>query len=503
MTNPAATVRRGVDRLDRLWRDLPLRTRLTTAAALSAALAITAVVSVAYVATRHELRGQMDKQLRHQVQEVRIQGVNPFIGPRNVSVETQVGDIGGYAQVIDRFGNPQQGSAGLPVTSADVQVAAAAHGTVFHDGSHADQHVRIITKPLPHFPGYALQIALPLTAVDHQLGTLAAAFAILALGGLALTIFLSWAAVRRVTRPVRTLTETAEKIAATRDLTLRIATDGEDELGRLATSFNTMLDALERSVTAQRQLVTDASHELRTPLASLRTNAEVLNDIDRLTPEQRRAVLSGIVTQLDELTGLVADVVELARGDAPPSDHEEVQLDELVVNAVERARRHWPGVTFRMTTTPVAVRGVARRLDRAVANMLDNAGKFSPANTTVEVVVRADGTVAVADRGPGVPDEALPHVFDRFYRADEARALPGSGLGLAIAQQVAEGHGGTISLANRSGGGAVATLALPPAHAAAAPPGDRSVQPTVPSAEVGPSGRDGDVPMPVEESLFR
>jgi signal transduction histidine kinase len=252
-----------------------------------------------------------------------------------------------------------------------------------------------------------------------------------------------------------------------------------------------MLDALQRSVEAQRQLVTDASHELRTPLASLRTNAEVLNDIERLSPDQRRAVLNGIVTQLDELTGLVADVVELARGEAPLSTHEDVMLDELVMRAVERARRHWPNVTFELKTVPTAVRGVPARLDRAVANMLDNAGKFSTAGGVVEVDLQPGGRLIVADRGPGVPDDALPHVFDRFFRADEARALPGSGLGLAIVQQIAQGHGGSISLANRDDGGAVATLTLAPADWDAA--ADVAPVEQVPAA----------VPVPVEDSIFR
>src|SRR5207248_8124542 len=141
----------------------------------------------------------------------------------------------------------------------------------------------------------------------------------------------------------------------------------------LAATFNTMLDALERSAGAQRQLVLDASHELRTPLASLRTNVEILHDVERLSAEERAAVLTGIVSQLEELTGLVADVVELARGEAPATLYDDLAFDDLVERAVDRARRHWPAVTFRCVAEPVQVRGVASRLDRAVANMLDNA----------------------------------------------------------------------------------------------------------------------------------
>jgi two-component system sensor histidine kinase MprB len=477
VTRPPRLLGRSLRRLDDRWRDLPLRTRLTTAAALSATLAIVAVVGVAYVAVRHELRGQIDSNLRQEASDVRL-NVQGFVA----TLDPSVGDIRGYVQAVDQQGHAAPSRTDdplLPVTARDRSIAAHG-GHWFRDRRINDIHMRIITRRSA-VPGIAVMVAVPLTAVDRQLHTLAAAFVFLALGGLVLTALLSWAAVRRVTRPVRTLTETAEMIAATRDLTVRINAESNDELGRLANSFNTMLDALERSLSAQRQLVLDSSHELRTPLASLRTNVEVLNDVDRLTTEQRQAVLEGIVTQLDELTGLVADVVELARGEAPASEHVDIAFDELVARAVERARRHWPHVSFFLTTAPVQLRGVVGRLDRAVANMLDNAGKFSPPGSVVDVVLDRSGALSVSDRGPGIDEAALPYVFDRFYRSDEARALPGSGLGLAIAKQVVEGHGGSISVANRPDGGAIATIQLPVDE----------------PAEVG-SG----VPEPVEETLF-
>ena len=452
--------------IDERWQDLPLRTRLTTGASVAATAVIIAVIAVAYLTVRHELRGNIDSQLRHQANELAVQKEFGPVGPYT-DVRSGVGDIGGFVQLTRSDGRVQRApgqAVTLPVSRADLAVATGSSSLAVHDGFADGRHVRILTRPLgAGHPGIAVQIALPLADVDRQLHVLRAAFGLLAIIGLGLTVIASWAAVRRTMRPVRTLTETAERVAATRDLTVRIPEQGNDELGRLAATFNMMLDALERSLGAQRQLVMDASHELRTPLASLRTNVEVLNDLDRLPEAERRAVLAGIVTQLDELTGLVADVVELARGEAPPAEHDDIAFEELVSNAVERARRHWPGVTFRVATVPLTVRGVSRRLDRAVANMLDNAGKFSPAGADVDVRLDADGTLTVADRGPGVPSEALPYVFDRFYRADEARALPGSGLGLAIVQQVVEGHGGTIELTNRPDGGAIATLRLPAA----------------------------------------
>jgi two-component system sensor histidine kinase MprB len=475
MTDPAAIVRERLQELDARWRDLPLRTRLTSAAAAAATLTIVAVVSVAYLAVRHELRGQIDNQLHRQTGEVTFSPTfNLETGQPSISVNNSAGDLGGYVQLVSISTPHALSGATLPIDERDLLVASTGRGQALRDASYAGQHVRMITVP-SRIRGVAVQIALPLRDVNRQLRALAFAFVLLAMGGLAVTVIASWGVVRRTLRPVQSLTETAEQIAETRDLTLRIASAGNDELGRLAASFNTMLDALERSLGQQRQLVMDASHELRTPLASLRTNVEVLHDVDRLSPAERDALLAGIVSQLEELTGLVADVVELARGEAPASTFEDVAWDDVVERAVDRARRHWPTVTFVSDASPVVVRGVVSRLERAVANMLDNAGKFSPPASTVDVALSPAGVFTVADRGPGVPDEALPYVFDRFYRADEARALPGSGLGLAIVKQVAEELGGTIELHNRPGGGAVATMTLPvepgrePAVAAPAP----------------------------------
>jgi two-component system sensor histidine kinase MprB len=472
VTSPLTRLRSGMRRADREWRDLPLRTRLTSAAALAATVSIVAVVAVAYLAVRHELRGQVDQDLRHQAADVHLEVERDLnTGNLYVTLPRQINELSGYVQVLDtgtKIGTtvPNQ-QPSIPAVTRDRQIAANG-GSWLRDAEVDGTRVRVLTTQ-SRLPGIAVQVAVPLTGVDRQLHTLALFFILLAGAGLGLTVVASWGAVRRTMRPVKELTETAEQIAHTRDLTVRIQSYGNDELGRLAATFNTMLDELQRSLDAQRQLVLDASHELRTPLASLRTNVEILGDLDRLSPAQRQATLAGIVSQLEELTGLVADVVELARGEAPPSLYDEVALDELVERAVERARRHWPTVSFQCAVERVQVRGVATRIDRAVANLLDNAGKFSPAGSFVDVQLSRDGTLAVADRGPGVPPESLPFVFDRFYRADEARALPGSGLGLAIVKQVVEEHGGTIALANRPGGGAMATLTLPTLDTAAVP----------------------------------
>lgn len=457
------------------WHTASLRTRLTAAAALAATISIVGVISVAYVAVHHELLSNIDSQLRHQVPGIQVNQVNGQVvtnsgGPGMEPVYFQAFYLPANDANRSVVLRPDGETVDLPVSRGDRQTAAGDGSDEYlHTITVNGQPWRVVTLHREYRNadtgatyGGAVQVALPLSAVESQLHKLTFAFLLLALLGFVTVITGSWLVVRRMMRPVASLTEAAEQIAVTRDLTTRIDDYGDDELGRLAVSFNTMLDALERSLGAQRQLILDASHELRTPLASLRTNVEVLHDVDRLTLEQRRDLLDGIVTQLEELTGLVADVVELARGDAPESAHSDVEMDELVAHAVERARRHWPSIVFMLDSEPLLVRGVSSRLDRAVTNLLDNAGKFSPAGAVVDVSVTEGGTIQVADRGPGVPPDALPHVFDRFYRSDEARALPGSGLGLAIVKQVVDGHGGTVTMANRPDGGAVVSVTLVP-----------------------------------------
>jgi two-component system sensor histidine kinase MprB len=238
-----------------------------------------------------------------------------------------------------------------------------------------------------------------------------------------------------------------------------VDTDRKDELGRLAVAFNTMLAALEESVEAQRRLVSDASHELRTPLTSLRTNVEILGRADALPEDERRQLLDDVDAELDELSRLIADVVDLARNGEPQRVEEDVRLDLLVADAVERARRRAPDVVFEASLDETVVHGSRERLHRAVSNLLDNAVKWSVADGIVEVRV-ADGAVSVRDHGPGIDEEDLPHVFDRFYRAPSARSFPGSGLGLAIVRQVAESHGGGVSAARADGGGTLVRLQL-------------------------------------------
>jgi two-component system, OmpR family, sensor histidine kinase MprB len=308
--------------------------------------------------------------------------------------------------------------------------------------------------------GYAVEVARSLGATDQALSRIKLLLFLIAVVGIAVAAGLGLAVSGAALAPVRRLTQTTEEVTETRDLSRRIQAGGRDELSRLADSFNTMLAALEESARAQRQLVSDASHELRTPLTSLRTNIEVLSRDGVLDPKERENLLRDVSEQLIEMSALVAELVELARGDEKAADPEDVRLDLVAAEAIDRTRRNRPGVTFRPQLEESLVRGVPSTIERAVSNLLDNAAKWSPPGGEVDVTVR-NGEVAVRDRGPGIAEEDVPFVFDRFYRAPSARSMPGSGLGLAIVRQVAEAHGGTVCVETPTDGGTRMRLTLP------------------------------------------
>lgn len=313
--------------------------------------------------------------------------------------------------------------------------------------------------------GRALQVALRADSVEGGSREAAWWLVLTAVAGVLLAAVIGRWVSRTGLAPVTRLTAMAERIAATRDPRYRIELPPpgrEDEITRLAGSFNTMLGELEQSVTAQRRLVADASHELRTPLTALRTNAELLARADRLTTAQRERAAAALGRQLREVTGLVNDLIELARDEEPTPLVEQVRLDLLVRHCAESAGAHWPAVEFRVETAEAVVPGVPARLSRLVGNLLDNAAKFSPPGLPVEVELTAhDGgapELTVRDHGPGIAPEDLPYVFDRFYRAGTARALPGSGLGLAMARQIARAHAAELTAQPAPGGGALLRL---------------------------------------------
>ena len=448
---------------------MTLRTRLTLVAAAAVAIAVALASVGIYFAARTVLRGQVDDALRN-----RLAVVQQVVPATDLPVDEPVVDrlvlalpdepLGGNEPLVQVVGTegraelPQQEEVGIPVTRRAREVAAGLRGEFFDDVEVSGTRVRVLTASLQ--PGLAVQIARPLDEVDRTLRRLFWVLLAFTLAGVALAGVLGRLVAGAALTPVRTLSDATEHVTTTQDLSRRVDARGRDELSTLAESFNRMLEALEQSLAAQRQLVADASHELRTPLTSLRTNIEVLARRDGLPDDERERLLADVLAQVEELTALVADVVELARGAEPTADTEDVRLDLVVADAVERARRHAPAVRFEAELEPSVVRGVGDRLARAVSNLLDNAAKWSPPGGVVEVRVRG-GEVIVRDHGPGIADEDLPRVFDRFYRASAARGRPGSGLGLAIVRQVAEAHGGRVSAERADGGGALLRLALP------------------------------------------
>ncbi|MBA2504658.1 MAG: HAMP domain-containing protein [Thermoleophilaceae bacterium] len=342
----------------------------------------------------------------------------------------------------------------LPVTEQVQDIAASGEGQAYFDQTVDGEHLRVLVQGVG--PRGAIEVARPLDEVDRSLDRALATLTIVGLLGIALAVGLGLLVARTALAPIAAFTRRTEELAAAPDLSGRLDVEGGDELARLAESFNLTLAALERSLESQRHLVADASHELRTPIASLRANIQILEDADRLPPEELAGLRSDIILELDELTALVADVVELARGAKTDDDEDDVRLDRIAADLVERDRRRWPGLVYQTRLERTVVTGQPERVQRAVSNLLDNARKWSPDGGTVEVVL-AGGELTVRDHGPGFAREDIEHVFDRFYRAESARGMQGSGLGLAIVRQSVESHGGWVRAENASDGGAVVT----------------------------------------------
>ena len=448
---------------------MSFRLRLTLVAAAAVALAVIAASAVVWFVVKDTLYNQVDNRLEARAQEVTA-GPRPIRveetpdGRPYIEVERNILGSGGYIQVVRSDGvalRTFEETQPLPVGQRALKTAQTGEGTFFSDSKVGGTDVRVYTAPAQDQSGrrYAIQVAQSLTDVRHTLSRVALFLILIATGGILIAAALGLLVSRAALAPVRRLTEASEKVADTRDLSERIDVGGRDELSRLALSFNSMLGALEESTRSQRQLVADASHELRTPLTSLRTNIEVLATERTLPPGERQQLLTDVVEQLGEMTTLISELIELAREEHAAEAEEDLRLDLVAADAVERTRRNRPGIEFKTDLNESLVHGVPRTIERAVANLLDNAAKWSPAGGEVEVGVR-DGELTVRDHGPGIAPEDLPYVFDRFYRASLARGLPGSGLGLAIVRQVAEAHGGTVVAERAEGGGTLMRMRL-------------------------------------------
>jgi two-component system sensor histidine kinase MprB len=450
-----------------------LRARIAALASLSVALAVLGVALGLYFAVRADLRGEIDKSLRQRAQTFLAPagppaptgpgGPPPGGGPPpddGFPATVQPAPFGGaqgYVQLVSPSGEVQvpggqNQSSRIAPSALDKTIAQRGSGSALTDRTVRGMHLRVLT--LGTGERGAVMVAQPLTEVNNELSHLLALLVGIGVAGIALAGVLGLVVARTAVAPIVRFTKRAETLTGSLDLSQRLEVSGHDEVGRLAESFNTTLDALERSLEAQRNLIADAGHELRTPIASLRVNIQVLGEAERLPAHELAGLRADIVSELDELTALVSDVVELARGGGPPRwPPDEVRLDEVVQEAIERARRR-SDVQWQTQLEPTLLSGQAQTIGRAVSNLLDNACKWSPPQGTVEVQLHG-GELRVRDHGPGFQETDREWVFDRFYRAQNARKLPGSGLGLAIVRQAAEAGGGYARAENAPGGGAL------------------------------------------------
>jgi two-component system sensor histidine kinase MprB len=436
-----------------------LRTRVTLAAGFAVLLAVAAVSVVVYLVVRDNLHDQIDDSLSHRPLEGQGLPHDPPSGapdhvPLVQDVFMQVVD--GDGEIVTSFDNRT-----LPVTADVLAVARGDRSEVFFDADIDGTSVRVYAAGAGD--GTALEVGRSLAEVEQALRRLVWALTAISVAAIGLAALIGRLVAAAAVAPVHRVADAAQAVAQTGDLSHHLAVPGGDDLGRLADSFNTMLDALADSLAQQRQLVADASHELRTPLATVRTNVEVLARADELEPADRTTLIQETVAQIGELTRLVGDLVELARGDGQEEPFTTIDLDDLTRGVAAAARRNHPSITFRVDGAPTVIRGAPGRVARAVGNLIDNAAKWSPPAGEVDITI-TDGAVAVRDHGPGISPADAPHIFDRFYRSTEARTMAGSGLGLAIVKQVADSHGGAVTVAPASGGGALFKLQFPAAR---------------------------------------
>ena len=429
-------------------------------------LLIAAAVAVAAIASSVAIYFIVENQLIEQVNRTLTEAASspprgdfPFgRRPGGQFVVSGRQDI--FGQIINANGDVIAGDQGyaIPslVTNEVKEVAQGKRGEFFATASAGDVRAEIYVKPVP---SGALELVRPLDDIDGALAQTRIKLAEFAIGAVLLATALGALVGRAALAPVKRLTATVEEVTRTRDLSRRVAAHGRDELSRLGTSFDAMLGQLETSLRSQRQLVADASHELRTPLTSLRTNLELLERGQPDDPVERQQLLGDLVRQMERMTALVHDLIEVARDEEVATPFEELRLDEVAYEVVDDMKLRYPRVRFAVNAQPGTVRGVKVRVARAITNLVDNAAKWSPPGALVEVSV-ANGEVSVRDHGPGVAPEDAPRVFDRFWRSNDARHLPGSGLGLAIVKDVAESHGGSVTLERPTDGGARFRLRL-------------------------------------------
>jgi two-component system sensor histidine kinase MprB len=452
--------------MSNVWTGLHYRrslaSRVTLLSTLAVGFAVSIVAFAAYATVRAQTLSTLDDSLLDRASAAAQSNALDLLSQEVPSWALGAADV----KIIFVTANPPRARSadttdtfGIGRLEFDVARGSLPYST--RTAYYRGERWRVVAVPAAD--GRALVLAQSMAPTDRMLDRLGLVMLLFGVAGMIAAGFAGWAVARNGLRPVRRLTTAVEDIARTQRLD-PIRIEGSDEVARLAASFNEMLRALSAAQHRQRQLVADAGHELRTPLTSLRTNLDLLSQSDSqgggLPPEARAELLDDVRAQIEELTTLIGDLVELARDEPLTRVVEAVDLPEVVDHAVGRVRRRAPGVTFDVEAAPWFVVGESAGIERAVTNLLDNAAKWSPAGGTVTVRL-ADGTLTVDDSGPGIAEHDLPHVFDRFYRSEESRSMPGSGLGLSIVHQVAERHSGTVEVRRSPAGGARLILSLP------------------------------------------
>ncbi|MFT4264653.1 MAG: HAMP domain-containing sensor histidine kinase [Nocardioides sp.] len=444
-----------------------LAARVTILTTLAVALVVAALSVLVYVVLRMQLTHNLDESLEDRArQAAKSSALQQIVGGYNQVPASALGAadvrIAFVSSTSRRVFIPDidTGGAFPELSTPEYEVATGASKSSIRTISTDDDTYRVVAVPTGGPDGQALVLAQSLESQEHMLHRLGIVMMLCAVLGVAIAGVFGWLVAANGLRPVRRLTSDVEEIARTEDLT-PLEIEGDDEVARLGTAFNGLLVALGASRDRQRQLIADAGHELRTPLTSMRTNIDLLTQADSvMSGDQREELLGDVRAQMEELTKLIGDLVALAREEQQEIAVGPVELHEVLDHAVSRVRLRAPSVLFDVRADPWWVVGEAPGLERAVTNLLDNAAKYSPPTGTVHVTLR-NGTITVDDEGPGIAEADLPHVFDRFYRSAESRAMPGSGLGLSIVKQTADRHGGTVSAGRNPVGGARMTLHVP------------------------------------------
>ena len=461
---------------------MSLRWKFAISLGVLAAVAAVAASLVGYAATRSELYSQVDSSLRdaaggatHLAGEGRLASAPPIAaapergGPHDdegfggSDPESRLTDRLFITQQLDSNGQViYSDPVSLPVNEADQRIAKSAAGqgqrapSQTRDVKLRDSRIRIVTVGLPN--GGAVQVARSISDEHSTLENLRDRLIFLTITIVALAALLGLFLANRATKSLEDLTDSAEQVAATGTPDADIDVYGNDEIGRLGRSFSRMLASLAESKEQQQRFVQDAGHELRTPLTSMTTNLAVLDQLERLSPDDRERLLNDLKSETAEMSALVNELVELTDGSVD-EEFRQVDLLEIVNRTAARANRR-SGREITVSGSGGSVTGQPRGLERAISNLVDNAIKFDASGSAIEVTV-GGGSVTVADRGPGIEPGEEGKIFDRFHRSIEARNVPGSGLGLSIVQQIVDRHNGATFASNRDGGGAEIGFKLP------------------------------------------